>query len=102
MITKKQIRTDLKSIRYYYANKEYFEKMGKSMDTSDVLDVVKKYTSALKGADPKLMALFHGLYVEGHTQLQLSIEWCFSQEYISIMSVQLNQYLFEVLNKKEA
>ena len=101
-MTMATMKEELKQVRYYYANRDHFDKMEKEIDLSPIKSIVKKYNSAMVGADPRLLDVYHGLYIEGYSQLKLAIEWNFTPEYIRMMNRQLNAYLIKKLNQEGA
>ena len=101
-MTMNNMKEELKQVRYYYAKKDHFDKIENEIDITPLKKVVQKYNQAMVGAEPKLIDVYHALYIEGMSQLDLAIEWSFTPEYIRMMSRQLNKYLLDKLNKEGA
>ena len=96
------MKEELKSVKYYYTKKEHFDKMENIIDVSSIKLLVDKYNKAIVGADPQLLDLYHALYVEGHSQVELALEWNFSFDYIKQLTRKLNKYLLDKFNKQGA
>ncbi|MBE5762999.1 MAG: hypothetical protein E7338_02110 [Clostridiales bacterium] len=96
------MKDELKSVKYYYTKKEHFDKMENIIDVSSIKLLVDKYNKAIVGADPQLLDLYHALYVEGHSQVELALEWNFSFDYIKQLTRKLNKYLLDKINKEGA
>ena len=96
------MKDELKSVKYYYTKKEHFDKMENIIDVSSIKLLVDKYNKAIVGADPQLLDLYHALYVEGHSQVELALEWNFSFDYIKQLTRKLNKYLLDKFNKQGA
>ena len=96
------MKEELKSVKYYYTKKEHFDKMENIIDVSSIKFLVDKYNKAIVGADPQLLDLYHALYVEGHSQVELALEWNFSFDYIKQLTRKLNKYLLDKFNKQGA
>ena len=96
------MKEELKSVKYYYTKKEHFDKMENIIDVSSIKLLVDKYNKAIVGADPQLLDLYHALYVEGHSQVELALEWNFCFDYIKQLTRKLNKYLLDKINKEGA
>ena len=96
------MKEELKSVKYYYSKKEHFDKMENVIDVSAIKAMVNKYNKAIVGADPQLLDLYHALYVEGHSQVELALEWNFCFDYIKQLTRKLNKYLLDKINKEGA
>ena len=68
------IRKELKEVRYYYARRAIFDKALREVGNKNIMDLVKKYNDAVSTASPKLYDIYISLYVNYHTQEQLSVE----------------------------
>ncbi len=95
-MTFKEIREDLKEIRYYYGMQDLFKSGSKLIPPQYILDKVEKYNKAISVAPAKLYAVYVGLYVNNNTQAVLAEDWGFSDEYIK----QLNNKLCDFLRKQ--
>ena len=81
-MTIKEIREDLKEIRYYYGMSDLF-KMGEQVVVPQaVLDKVERYSKAISTAPAKLYAVYVGLYVYNNTQVVLAEDWGYTNEYV--------------------
>ena len=52
MLTLKQIRDDLKDIRYYYSRKEAFEQGFRVVGSNDIVGKAKRYNTVMQSAPP--------------------------------------------------
>lgn len=95
-MTIKEIREDLKEIRYYYGRQDLFKSGSKVVPPQFVLDKVEMYNKAISVAPARLYAVYVGLYLHNNTQTVLAEDWGFSDEYIK----QLNNRLCDFLQKK--
>ncbi len=62
MLTLKQIRNDLKDIRYYYSRKEALEQGFRVVGTNDIVDKTKRYNTVIQSAPTRLYDIYVGLY----------------------------------------
>lgn len=99
MKTSKQVKEDLRAIKYYHSRKsvldDAFENIGinKSKELSDI------YTMMIKNAPPRLFDLFIMLYVKGYTQESLGDLMCYAKNYIYKLNKQLISYFVKEFNK---
>ncbi len=98
MVTMRQIREDLREIRYYYSKRELLDKASKVILPNSVLEKVERYNQAVANAPIRLYDLYVSLYVQNNTQAALSYDWDFSPDYIKQLNKQLCEYLFGVFN----
>ena len=94
-MTIKEIRDDLKEIRYYYAMEDLFKSGSKLVPPKAVVEKVAKYNAAISLAPARLYALYIALYAHNNTQAVLAEDWGYTVEYIK----QLNNKLCEFLKK---
>ncbi len=99
MITLKQVKADLREIRYYYAKQKDLDGAARSVGTSTVTEKVERYNAAVRKAPVRLYDVYVSLYVNNNTQLVLSFDWDCSLEYVKRLNRQLCQYLLEEINK---
>ena len=95
MPTLKQIRDDLKDIRFYYSKKDEFDKAFETITVNEIFDKVNRYNDAVREAHVRLYDLYLGLYVNNNTQFALAEELGFTPDYIR----QLNRKLCEFFQK---
>lgn len=99
-MTIEQVRNDLHDIRFYYANKKLFEEIKKNLPPNEIEGKAIKYSLLISEASPKLYLLYSALYVLGKTQVDIANEWCMSIGSIKNLSVKLNEFLHERINKE--
>ena len=96
-MTLKQIREDLKDVRYYYARKTIFDEAGATVGINSIVKKVLKYNEAVKAASPRLYDLYVCLYIKNYTQEGLSIELNYTPEYIQMLNKKLLLFLQKVI-----
>lgn len=100
MKTLNQIREDLKSIRFYYANQKYLERRGKYVGENTALQTVAKYNKAVCNAPIRLYDICCSLYLENNTQEAVAEDRDCSVEYIRRLNKQLCLFLQSELAKE--
>lgn len=100
-MTKQQVKSDLQDIRYYYTHKSMFDKAEDTGFKSEVKQKLAEYAAYISRASPRLYTLFYALYVEGKTQLAVSMEWNVTEGYIKNLNRQLRLFLLEEIKKEE-
>ena len=98
-VTLKQIRADLKDIRYYYSLQDVFEKGKKVIYPKAVLDKVERYANAMKNASAKLYALYVSLYVNGIKQVEFAHDMRFDIVYVKELNRELCLFLQSQFSK---
>ena len=93
MITLKQIRADLREIRFYYINKKKMDEAFQTTGRNEIMNLVEKYHKVMQTAPIKLYDLYVGLYIKGYTQEAYSIAVNYTPEYIQMLHKQLLQFL---------
>ena len=78
MESMKTIRQELKSVRYYYANREAVKDVGEN----EVTKTVNCYNAAVQKAPATLYTIYIGLYVKNRTQEALAQEMGYSADHI--------------------
>ncbi len=100
MLTLKEIRKDLKDIKYYYSRQKLFEEVSERVGSNTVIVTVNKYNEAIKLATPKLFDLYVSLYVKNHTQESFADELGFTPEYIQMLNKKLLKFFQSNLAKE--
>lgn len=99
MVTLKQVREDLKEIRYYYSRKEIFEQGCRVVGESvGIVEKARRYNNAVKYAPTRLYDLYISLYLQNRTQDAFASELGYSPEYVYQMNKRLCEYLTKQLN----
>lgn len=99
MISLDDLREDLKDVRYFYMRKKIFDGNVQNVGTAIIQKKVEKYNAVIVNAPAKLYDLYVGLYVEGKTQGQFSVEMGYSEKYIQRQNKQLLLFLQENLKE---
>ena len=94
----KEIRKDLKEIRYYYSRKDIFDKAIGGEGVNAVIAKASKYNELMQIAPPRLYDIYVSLYVRNYTQEGLSVELGYTPEYVQLQHKKLLLYIQE--NKK--
>lgn len=92
-MTVKEIKEDLKEIRFYYANQDMFNRSAKVVSAEAILHIVDKYNNAIKNASGKLYLLYMSLYVYNNSQITLADDWGTTAEKICTYNQQLIDFL---------
>lgn len=100
MITREQIRTNLKDIRYYYSHREFFDMAKAEIGRHCIVDMAEEYNRTMCMGDPKLYELYYYLYVKCNTQETTAMEMNCCFDYINKNTTKIIDYLFSELNKK--
>ena len=98
MLTTKQIREDLKEIRYYYSMKELIDNSVSTLRPYALLQKVEKYSRAMEKAPARLYVLYVSLYVNNNSQPALCQDWGFCKQYVRDLNLKLIDYLKTVLD----
>lgn len=101
MITAKEIRDDLKEIKYYYARKDQIDKASANMGRNSIYDKVEKYNKAICKAPLRMFDLYVGLYQENNTLESLADSICYSFEYVAKLNQKLVKFFEKVLNEEK-
>lgn len=101
MITVKEIRNDLKDIKYYYARKDKIDKASASIGVNGIYEKVEKYNKAICKAPLRMYDLYVGLYQENNTLESLADSICYSFEYVAKLNQKLVKFFEKVLNEEE-
>lgn len=97
-MTIKQIRTELKQVRYYYSRRAVFDKALKEVGNKNISDLIKKYNEAVSTAPPQLYDIYIGLYVNFKTQEELSEEMDYSPDYVQKLNNKLVRFFHEKIS----
>lgn len=97
----KEIRNDLKEIRYYYKRKAVFDEAADSIVVCSFSEKVKKYNNAAAQCSPKLFDMYISLYVKNNTQESLSETLNYTPQYVQVLNQRLIEELQKKLSKKE-
>lgn len=89
----KEIRKDLKEIKYYYLREKDLQLANKIMGSSQIVEKIEKYNDIVKTMPPQLLDIYLGLYVQGETQENLAEEMGFCVDYIRKKNKNLITYL---------
>ncbi len=101
-ITLKEIREDLKEIRYYYARKEIFDAASGGIGLSSIVAKVNKYNTAIQNATPRLYDIYFNLYVKNKTQEVLALELNYTPEYIQMRHKEMLLFLQSYFKDEES
>lgn len=100
-MTAKNIRDDLRDIRYFYSRKELFDKSAMAVGTSIIFEKVEKYNKAICSAPPRLYDIYVSIYLNNNTQESLADKLGYTNEYISMLHTQLINFFKKNLEEKE-
>lgn len=101
MIEKKEVRKNLRSIKYYFARKSSLDNAFKDIVENDIASLTESYNKILKKAPAVLFDIYVSLYLKNYTQEALADRTCYSRSYIYKLNTQLIDFITEKLNKGE-
>ncbi len=96
-MTIKQIKEDLKDIRFYYSKQQDIEMANKLIGRCEMQDKVERYNNAVCKAPAKLYSLYVALYINNNTQLVVALDWDYSPDYIRHLNDKLCVFLLKQL-----
>ncbi len=99
-MTFREIREDLKEIRYYYGMSDLFKAGSKLIPPQAIVEKVERYNKAMSTAPAKLYALYVGLYVHNNTQAVLAEDWGYTDEYIKQLNNKLCSFMKQYFEKQ--
>ncbi len=100
-MTIKEIKSDLKEIRYYYAMVESIKLGTKLLPPQRITDKIERYNEIIKKAPVQFYAVYTGLYVSNNTQSELAEKWKVGKDFIKKLNIKLCNYLKNEFDKKE-
>lgn len=101
MLKLKDIRKDLKEIKYYYSRKMSFDGASTNVGSNSVLEKIEKYNKIIRNASPRLYDLYVTLYIGNETQKTLADKLGFSAEYICRLNQQLLKFFLKEFEKEK-
>ena len=99
MATLRQVHSDLKEIRYYYAKRDMFESASKCIIESGIVEKVSRYNRAMANAPPRLYEVYYCLYVSCLTQAQFAEKLQCNPSFVKRRNGELCAYLVQHLEK---
>ena len=100
-MTIKEIKNDLKEIRYYYALVESLKLGSKLIPPQDIIEKVERYNEIIKKAPVQFYALYVGLYVSNNTQSELAEKWKVGKDFIKKLNAKFCTYLENEFKKQK-
>ena len=94
-----EMRQELKYVRDYYTCMDKFATIEGLVNIDNLKCLATKYNKAMVGAEPKLILLYHALYVKGQQQTTVASEWSYTPEYIRMLARKLESYLIVKINQ---
>ncbi len=101
-MTTKQIRDELKEIKYYYSRKDFIDKSSQTIGKNNIYALVEKYNKAICDAPCRMYDLYVSIYKENNTLESLSDNICYSVEYVAKLHQKLVKYFQKVFKEEEA
>lgn len=101
MKTLKEIRKDLREIKYYFARKKSMDASFVDIGENRVVNLIDKYNEIIKTAPPKLYDLYVSLYIKSHTQTTIASDMGYTSNYIYQLNRMLLNYILKEINKGE-
>lgn len=100
-MSEKDIRNDLREIRYFYSRKQLFEESAPEIGTHEIFNKVDKYNRAILQAPPRLYDLYVSIYWQNNSQESLANKLKYTIEYISLLHTQLVNYFKKKFEQEE-
>lgn len=101
MRSMKEIRNDIKEIRYYYSRQKEFDNASKTIAEATVLRKAEEYRGIIKHAPPRLFDLYLSYVVNKNSQEVVAEDWGYCVENIKYFCRKMYEFLFNELNKSE-
>lgn len=95
MVTEKEIKNDLKDIKFYYENYEVFCNATDLVGANKVVRTAEKYNEAMTYAPPRLYKLYLYLYCRRSSLKSVAYDLNYSVIYIEKLNKQLLNYLYQ-------
>ena len=97
------MRQELRDVREYYCLKDALSEIEgeKELDLSALKKKAAKYNKVIVKASPKLIRLYHALYIKGISQNKVASAWSYTPEYIRQLCRKLEEFLFEQINQSQ-
>ena len=89
----KDIRSDLKDVKYYYSRKKTIDEAMQVTGWNEIASKVQQYNDLMKTASPRMYDLYVSLYIKNHTQESYSLELGVTEEYVQRLNNQLLKFL---------
>ena len=99
-MTVKEIRNDLKDIKYYYSRKDKIDKASQIIGANGIYAKVEKYNKAICEAPLRMYDLYIGLYKDNKTIMDLANTISYSFEYVAKLNQKLVKYFEKYFNEK--
>ena len=99
MITREQVKNDLKDIKYYHTHRASLEKAVSNMGEHSIKALAEKYGELAKKAGVAMFDMYNQLYVEGHTHDQVTVTLDCCYDYINRSIRKLLDFFMKELNK---
>ena len=100
-LTLKEIKADLREIRYYFSRLKEFKTAAKDIGISGITDKIERYNAVIRQAPPMLYDIYNGLYINNYSQDSLAIVMGYSREHINRLNRQILSFLQKKLKKEE-
>lgn len=88
----KEIKEDLKDIKYYYSRKKAMDESFRNIGYNSVVKKAEFYNELAKSAPPQLFDLYVALYINNHTQDSFAEAMCYARETINLFNKKLLLY----------
>lgn len=93
MKTYKEIREDLKNIRYYFSRKDAMSERAVILGECNILKTIAMYNEVVCQAPPKLYDLYYFIYVENNTHESAADKIGVGREYITRLHAKLLRFI---------
>ena len=100
-MTIKEIKEDLKDIRYYYAHEKEFAKANTIVGQNCIVEMVKRYNAAVAKAPARLYGIYLSLYVYDNTQIVVADDMEYSVAHVKRLNKQLCELFLKAFSEEK-
>lgn len=101
MMTIDMMKQELQYVKAYYDLNDEAREIEKDLDLSGLKKMANKYNQIIVLADPRLIRLYHSLYIKGISQNKLAKIWHYTPENIRKQCRKLDAFLLEKINQSQ-
>lgn len=95
MYAVEKVKEELGEIKYYYLQKEKLDAYMAELTCSSLMELIERYSNAIRLAPIKLYHVYVGLYIKGWSQGALAREMGYTRYYVQILNGKLIEFLQE-------
>ncbi len=96
----KEIREDLRDVRFYYSKKALFDALPNEICSHEVLEKVKLYNDMAQKAPLRLFEVYVVTYIEVNSQESAAIKLNYAYQYLHALHTELIMFFYDQLKKE--